>query len=804
MEYSPLLKDPAIFPGDTILKKVLGKGYDPFIELLELYRQNGIAWEWRYYNDGKMWLCKITKKTKTNTLQKEISMMHRLFLTTLLAILLQSGLSYSQTKTGWTQYCGMQSAMCVASRGEICWIGNNGGGLYRINTQTNDVTHYTNLNSGLPSNQIYDLCCGSDNVVWVATEEGLTSFDGISWQVFNRENKLFSSNSVRAINIDGQSNLWVPTTGALFCVKNNQWINIFDQNPGFPLELLSGTSKITCIGSNVYLAAMNSIICLNNGTWKSIPMTSAYFISNDETIWYLSTAERVLRGLKADTTKSIPLPAYVLPAAAFVIDSSGTAWIYRNDTLYSEKVNQWSTVMIPQTFRDSTAFSFIELDDIGRLWFSGKKGFLSYAPARNEWQSFPVVFTYDYSYAYKTKLAIDADNKLWTISSGGIYYYDSTTWTSSEPFQRNGVTVDIVSDKLGRIHCIAIQKGIPFPNTEPKDLLLEAVNDSRTGDNTWSITLCTLQTRLPNLFFYNLAKEEWILNANTLQKGNQIFSLRNNQSTLIPYPVKDSSINIISFNATNNGTLWALIRGNLLFRFQNGTWEKSQPDQTLASDTITGIIGGGGDTLWIGTGKGDLARYDGSQWQIVPTTLSDSSLLCPLHFDLKRGELWCSVFRKGQIYYSNPFTVAQTFFLDGLYCYNGTKGTHHTTATSGIFDSYIKSVATDENGIWVASYYGLSYWDRRVAATTFPKRINKNVFDRLTGDISHITVNNQLKLYLDASGIVSISIYNLNGRLIKTIEAGKRDAGLNLIRLSDYGSCIAQNMIIIKANVKKL
>ena len=62
---TPELKDENIFPDETVLENALGESYQAYLELLKLYENNGLTWEWRYYNDGKAWLCKVQKKKKT-------------------------------------------------------------------------------------------------------------------------------------------------------------------------------------------------------------------------------------------------------------------------------------------------------------------------------------------------------------------------------------------------------------------------------------------------------------------------------------------------------------------------------------------------------------------------------------------------------------------------------------------------------------------------------------------------------------------------------------------------------------------
>lgn len=59
------LKDENIYPDETILRSVLDKAYDAYARLLEFFDQNEMVHEWRYYHDGKAWLCKVQKKKRT-------------------------------------------------------------------------------------------------------------------------------------------------------------------------------------------------------------------------------------------------------------------------------------------------------------------------------------------------------------------------------------------------------------------------------------------------------------------------------------------------------------------------------------------------------------------------------------------------------------------------------------------------------------------------------------------------------------------------------------------------------------------
>ena len=59
------LTDKAVYPDEEVLKRVLGRAYSAYCALLELFGRNGLHYEWRYYFDGKAWLCKVQIKKRT-------------------------------------------------------------------------------------------------------------------------------------------------------------------------------------------------------------------------------------------------------------------------------------------------------------------------------------------------------------------------------------------------------------------------------------------------------------------------------------------------------------------------------------------------------------------------------------------------------------------------------------------------------------------------------------------------------------------------------------------------------------------
>jgi len=62
-----MLRDPLIPPSEQLMSEILGKSYGSYSELIRRYEESAynLQQQWRYYNDGKAWLCKVAYKSKT-------------------------------------------------------------------------------------------------------------------------------------------------------------------------------------------------------------------------------------------------------------------------------------------------------------------------------------------------------------------------------------------------------------------------------------------------------------------------------------------------------------------------------------------------------------------------------------------------------------------------------------------------------------------------------------------------------------------------------------------------------------------
>lgn len=63
----PQLTDPSVLPSAEVLRDALTGSYQAYEEVIGIVTSSGygLTHEWRYYNDGKAWLCKLVHKKKT-------------------------------------------------------------------------------------------------------------------------------------------------------------------------------------------------------------------------------------------------------------------------------------------------------------------------------------------------------------------------------------------------------------------------------------------------------------------------------------------------------------------------------------------------------------------------------------------------------------------------------------------------------------------------------------------------------------------------------------------------------------------
>ncbi|WP_456378790.1 two-component regulator propeller domain-containing protein [Lutibacter sp.] len=109
-----------------------------------------------------------------------------------------------------------------------------------------------NSNNGLPSNTVYDINQDENGLIWIATDYGLSRFDGLSFKNFTVADGL-PDNEILTIFKDSKKRIWlIGFNGKLGYIKNNIFYN--ETNQDF-LKKLSFNNYV----SDIYEDSQNNI-----------------------------------------------------------------------------------------------------------------------------------------------------------------------------------------------------------------------------------------------------------------------------------------------------------------------------------------------------------------------------------------------------------------------------------------------------------------------------------------------------------------------------------------------------------------
>ena len=105
------------------------------------------------------------------------------------------------------------------------------------------------INDGLPSNNIKCIFKDSRGVLWIGTEDGLCSYNGKDYKIFNQNNGL-KYNNVWSITEDNDHNLWFSFYGDGIAKYNGKKFQYFNTKNGLihnSVRKLHYSKKFNCL-----------------------------------------------------------------------------------------------------------------------------------------------------------------------------------------------------------------------------------------------------------------------------------------------------------------------------------------------------------------------------------------------------------------------------------------------------------------------------------------------------------------------------------------------------------------------------
>jgi len=193
--------------------------------------------------------------------------------------------SFDKTKILETnkEYSGSLSFIAVDNDNNI-WTGGLQTGLYKIDNELN-VTHYNVNNSILPTNSMTAIHIDKNNNIWIALWEymGVLKISNDQWDVYSN----ISSNNIWSLITDKNGHLWIGTgffneaNQSLRCFDGTKWETINPQNK--KNEMVKGSVRhLQSDGKKIYVVSEHVNVFPGGG---GAELTSNELYTFDGTIW---------------------------------------------------------------------------------------------------------------------------------------------------------------------------------------------------------------------------------------------------------------------------------------------------------------------------------------------------------------------------------------------------------------------------------------------------------------------------------------------------------------------------------------
>lgn len=641
------------------------------------------------------------------------------------------------------------------------------------------------------SSRISDIAEDADGMLWMATWRGILKFDpaagGSSLQFWGADNSLHPGGRTMDIDIAPDGSVWAVVYAVVwgggglvhFNPATDQWqywgygstANNWPELIGF-CEHISIQPK-PAGGYNVWIDGQgwNTMINFDSDTQlftllpqegnpgEVVALPGNDCIDDEGNLWALRMTSP---GEPFSLDYRQPGGAWVTPAQPASVISD--IWAFKafgnhealitglNSEIFQFSGSTWETKGI---WREGAYSYGLDIDNLGNIWVTGVEGAARRDVSTGIWQRHRITNSSQIDY-FVDDLSIDDEGNVWMTGNagpgvGGFQKFDGTNWTGYNEFNyglgfpfpfptdnaeaicfrpsRNEIVVNPMFNFLQSWDGTAYSS-LNYPNSRSQGLVEDSQN------RLWSLG------EYYNLSYYNDASATWT-QVDFIGIGANI--------------MKDPS---------RTGTVWACsgyqaLRTDGMYSFSKVVDDFSELDPQ--SDVLSAVVPATGGIAWIGSNKG-LFRVDANSntYQFFSPANSDipGESITPLAYT-PDGRLWFTSFGS-----ENPSLV-------GLCWFDGNEFGIFQVEDGGLPHAQIKDMEVKdiEEGyeLWMSC---LSRGVAVLTVITDPVGIepvvmaNPSLFlQNYPNPFSEMTT---VSFHLPADDNVSINIYDINGRAVRT------------------------------------
>ena len=314
---------------------------------------------------------------------------------------------------------------------------------------------------GLPSYLVTALMEDSNGMMWIATDKGLTRFDGAYLEIFDFIESFFTGSQaiVNKILEDKRGRIWVYTS--------QKGIYVIDLKVGL-------VSSFNFVGQNFNFNDNCSMIMDNDGQiWVGTLRDGIYIFNSSK-----------------DTYKHIPQwgPNNDRNASKLTLDQNGSLWVGSASGLSNIDIQGGKTQTLEKAFNTSIApITGLFTDNENQIWIgTSEQGVAILNSDRNKISSLGTEQGVGTSIVHFSE---GSDQTIWMSSNEGVFIFNKENQRLKNLNSSDGIIDDFINtttfDSKGQLW-IATQDGINLYDLQGLAPIYLNSSDGLTGPDAWS------------------------------------------------------------------------------------------------------------------------------------------------------------------------------------------------------------------------------------------------------------------------------------------------------------------------------
>ncbi|MBO0357716.1 hypothetical protein J0X19_07145 [Hymenobacter sp. BT186] len=505
---------------------------------------------------------------------------------------------------------------------------------------------------GLAENSVYAIVQDQRGFLWVATQDGLSRYDGVGFRTFRNDAQQpasLASNFVLSICQDRHGNLWAGTGGGLSCY--NSRTNQFHTYRAAPIDS-SGLSDnfvpaVLCDRQGRVWAGTES------GLHRLNPATQRFSL---------------FKHLPSPKAASVRRNA----VRALAQDRAGVVWVGTGEGCVSRLDTSRGHLVPDDRLQPAGVVTTLCPDRAGGLWVGTDTGLLRYLPAgRGPIRSFNPDATHlgSLPVAAIKKVFEDREGIIWVGTTEGLCRYEAATGTFSrvqhQPRNRHSLpenTVQALFQDHSGLLWVGTEAGLSCARLQPSPFGSLATG---VAGPVWAVTSDALGR------VWVGTEEHGIVCYDPATGRRQQF--RHNPTD--PGSIAQNYVRALCFD--KQGRLWVGTQNQGLDCLEPGSTRfvhyRHNPSQSnsLADDMIQSVYEDRQGTLWVGHNGGGLSCYNPTTGRFTafrhnpgnPHSLPNNFVRAT--FQDRQGRFWVATGGGGLSRYDVKTNQFTTFRADG-------------------------------------------------------------------------------------------------------------------------------------------